>query len=149
MKYLIMMIVATVAISCAHKHDGAKTECTDCAKHDSADKAHECTSCDAHKNGHGSVTTPEAPTFMLAGDMVTQKISQEEFATLYTKNKEKLGKKCTTPAATYCGKTTKDMMVSETEASCLWTKVFRSTRESLPGLDGSSCAKMYKGFVKK
>ncbi len=85
----------------------------------------------------------------LMNDKITQKISQEEFTKLYSKNKETLGKNCTNPAMAYCGKTTKDMMVSESEVSCLWGKVFRSTRETLPELDGTTCAKTIKGFVKK
>jgi ABC-type Zn2+ transport system substrate-binding protein/surface adhesin len=168
MKFLVMMMITMMAVSCAHKHDGkchegaAKTECG-CDKEKSAGEKHGCSDGhehkshmkDAdhdhdhdgkHKHDHGAMTMPPTNTM---GDMVTQKISKEEFAKLYTKNKEKLGKSCTNPAMSYCGKTTKDMMVSENEASCLYTKVFRATRESLPELDGTSCAKMIKGFVKK
>jgi hypothetical protein len=170
MKFFLMMIVAVVAMSCAHKHDGAchdsaKSECG-CGKEKSGGDKHSCSDGHEHKShkneadhdhdhdgkhkhDHGAMTTPAATTALLMSDKVTRKISQEEFTQLYTKNKEKLGKSCTNPAMSYCGKTTKDMMVSEAEASCLWTKVFRATRESLPELDGSACAKMYKGFAKK
>ncbi len=157
MKFLVMMMIAMMAVSCAHKHGGgchdtAKTECG-CDKDKAATEKHDCAACegkkehkhDGHKHDHGATHTPASTM----SEMVTQKISQEEFSKLYTKNKEKLGKSCTNPAMSYCGKTTKDMMVSEAEASCLWTKVFRSTRESLPELDGTACAKTIKGFVKK
>lgn len=160
MKFLVMMMIAMMAVSCAHKHDGkchdaAKMECSH-EKDAPADKASECSACDAHK-GHGADATAhghdhsamQTPAAVMMSDKVTQQMSQEEFTKMYTKNKSKLGKSCTNPAMSYCGKTTKDMMVSETEASCLYTKVFRATRESLPELDGTSCAKMIKGFVKK
>ena len=166
MKFLVMMMIAMMAVSCAHKHGGgchdtAKTECG-CDKEKSGTAKHSCSDGhehkahknDAdhdhdhdgkHKHDHGATHTPASTM----SEMVTQKISQEEFSKLYTKNKDKLGKSCTNPAMSYCGKTTKDMMVSEAEASCLWTKVFRTTRESLPELDGTACAKTIKGFVKK
>jgi ABC-type Zn2+ transport system substrate-binding protein/surface adhesin len=159
MKYLMMMMLTVMAVSCAHKHGeqgSAKTECG-CEKDKSTEKAHDCANCDAHKgaehkhdatHGHDH-STMETPAATMMSDKVTRQMSQEEFAKLYTKNKEKLGKSCTNPAMSYCGKTTKDMMVSETEAGCLYTKVFRATRESLPELDGTACAKMIKGFVKK
>lgn len=76
-------------------------------------------------------------------------ISQDEFATVYAQNRDKIGKSCSAPAMKYCGKTTKDTNISETELACLWTKVFRVTRETLPELDGTPCAKMIKGFAKK
>lgn len=143
-------MVAMMAVSCAHKHGGGchDSEKKECCHKSAEEKQHDCPNCEgkkAHGHDHSKMETP-APTM---SDKVTQKISQEEFAQLYTKNKEKLGKSCTNPAMAYCGKTTKDMMVSENEASCLWTKVFRATRESLPELDGSACAKMIKGFAKK
>ena len=165
MKFLVMMMIAMMAVSCAHKHDGkchdaAKMECShDKDKTAVKDTDKECSACDAHK-GHGASngdaathghdhSAMETPAAVMMSDKVTQQMSQEEFTKMYTKNKSKLGKSCTNPAMSYCGKTTKDMMVSETEASCLYTKVFRATRESLPELDGTSCAKMIKGFVKK
>jgi hypothetical protein len=168
MKFLVMMMIAMMAVSCAHKHDGkchegaAKTECG-CDKEKSDSGKHSCSDGHEHKShkneadhdhdhdgkhqhDHSAMETPAA---VMMSDKVTQQMSQEEFTKMYTKNKAKLGKTCTNPAMSYCGKTTKDMMVSETEASCLYTKVFRATRESLPELDGTSCAKMIKGFVKK
>ena len=159
MKFLVMMMIAMMAVSCAHKHDGkchdgAKMECSH-DKDKTAEKDGECSACDAHKGHDGAATSGhdhsamETPAAVMMSDKVTQQMSQEEFTKMYAKNKTKLGKSCTNPAMSYCGKTTKDMMVSETEASCLYTKVFRATRESLPELDGSSCAKMIKGFVKK
>ena len=159
MKFLVMMMIAMMAVSCAHKHDGkchdgAKMECNH-DKDKTAGKDGECSACDAHKGHDGAATSGhdhsamETPAAVMMSDKVTQQMSQEEFTKMYAKNKTKLGKSCTNPAMSYCGKTTKDMMVSETEASCLYTKVFRATRESLPELDGTSCAKMIKGFVKK
>ena len=165
MKLLVMMMIAVLAVSCAHKHDGAchdgaKTECG-CDKEKSAAAGHECSSCDGHKghkheathghdanhkHDHGAM---HAPASMLMSDKVTQKISQEEFTKLFTTNKANFDKSCSVPAMSYCGKTTKDLMVTEAEASCLWTKVFRTTRESLPVLDGSACSKMIKSFAKK
>ncbi|MBY0385279.1 hypothetical protein K2X05_08985 [bacterium] len=151
MKYLMVLVLSVFLVSCAHKdhsscHDSAKMECG-CDK-PTADKKHDCPDCDGKKSHTQEHSKMEMPAATMS-EKVTQKISQEEFAQLYAKNKEKLGKSCTNPAMAYCGKTTKDMMVSENEASCLWTKVFRATRESLPELDGSTCAKMIKGFAKK
>ena len=125
MKYLMILVLSVFLVSCAHKDYSQ------------------------HSHDHSQMEKPAGTTIDLMSEKVTQKISQEEFTQLYTKNKEKIGKSCTAPAMSYCGKTTKDMMVSENEASCLWTKVFRVTRESLPELDGSTCAKMIKGFAKK
>lgn len=155
MKYLMIFVLSVFLVSCAHKDHSS---CTDCAKMEcgcdksAKEKKHDCPNCEGkktHSHDHSKMET--APPMMsdTMSEKVTQKISQEEFAQLYTKNKEKLGKSCTNPAMAYCGKTTKDMMVSENEATCLWTKVFRATRESLPELDGSACAKMIKGFAKK
>jgi hypothetical protein len=119
-----------------HDHDKQKREC--CSEK----------TCSDHK-GHAGHESCQMDTNALMSDKITQKISQEEFAKLYTTNKEKLGKTCTTPAMTYCGKTTKDTMISEGEASCLWTKVFRVSRDTMPELDGTPCAKMIKSFAKK
>lgn len=153
MKYLMILVLSVFMVSCAHKDHSS---CHD----ESAEKKHDCPNCEGkkthshegeghHKHDHSKMETPPPAMSDTMSEKVTQKISQEEFMQLYTKNKEKLGKNCTVPAMSYCGKTTKDMVVSENEASCLWTKVFRATRESLPILDGSACAKMIKGFAKK
>jgi hypothetical protein len=157
MKFLFLVMMTVFVGACAHKHqghEGSKTECgcnttnenksekkeCDCAK----DQKHEA--CDHHEGHSGHAAVTENP---LMSDKITQQISQEEFNKIYTKNKTKLGKQCTNQAMTYCGKTTKDMMVSETEASCLWTKVFRASRDTMPELDGTACAKTIKGFAKK
>ncbi len=159
MKYLLVVMMTVLVSACAHKHHGdmgADSGCNKtaeenkncgCAMQKKDDKKHECANCEG-KNTYDHHHHGEAMSALM-GPKVTQQISNEEFTKLYTQNKEKLGKTCNNPAMTYCGKTTKDMMVSEAEASCLWTKVFRVTRETLPELDGSACAKMIKGFAKK
>lgn len=157
MKYLLVIMMTVFVSSCAHhKHGEMGADCgcnktaeekksCGCGMHKTDEQKHECKDCDGKKahHHHDEAMNP------LMSAKVTQQISSEEFTKIYSQNKEKLGKSCTTPAMTYCGKTTKDMMVSESEASCLWTKVFRATRETLPELDGSACAKMIKGFAKK
>lgn len=158
MKFLFVVLTSVVFVACAHKghhecgghegahHDHAKMEKSaecGCSMSGSGEKKKDCPVCEGKNTMHNHDAAP------LMSDKITQKISQEEFSKLYTKNKETLGKTCANSAMAYCGKTTKDMMVSEAEASCLWSKVFRSTRETLPELDGTTCAKTIKGFVKK
>lgn len=75
-------------------------------------------------------------------------ISRAEFAKIYSENKEKIGETCSAPAMKYCNKATKDLNVTEAEVTCLWTKVFRVSRERLPELDGTPCASMIKSFAK-
>ncbi len=178
MKYLFLVMMTVFVGACAHKHhghDGAKTECgcdasaeksgamnngekKECncgmkegGAHEGCNHHGEQKTCCAEKackhEGHQACTAET--TSLLMSDKITQKISQEEFTKIYAKNKSTLGQKCTNQAMTYCGKTTKDMMVSETEASCLWSKVFRASRDTMPELDNTPCAKTIKGFVKK
>jgi hypothetical protein len=159
-------------------HDHAKVEqdknCGGCAHHDKAHKGENCNSCGT-KDGcsascegekkergccsdnktcstkdakNGEVCTAEATT-LENSPKILKNISQEEFSKVYTANKEKIGQSCSNPAMTYCGKTTKDLNVTQNELTCLWTKVFRVTRETLPELDGTPCSKMIKGFAKK
>lgn len=173
--YVIFAVFCLAA--CSHKHDHnhegghdhAKMEqhasCAGCAHHDKSDKEGACTACKGESvkersccsegkscadKEAGACTADTAATTALANTpKILKNISQEEFAAIYAKNSEKLGKKCSAPAQKYCGKTTKDVNVTENEVACLWTKVFRVTRETLPELDGTPCAKMIKGFAKK
>lgn len=158
-------------------HDHSKMEqhkeCTSCDHHDKSHKGGECAGCEDKakcsadcKSGTKergccsegkSCGTKEGATGgamcgvgeLESNQALLQNITQEEFAKLYTKNKSQIGKTCTAPAMEYCGKTTKDLNVTESELSCLWTKVFRVTRERLPQLDGSPCANMIQKFAKK
>ncbi len=143
-----------------HAQPADKGSCTVCNK--DGDEGAQCAECKAadkkaesccaagktctHKDG---ASCSAEVAHITTSPKLLKSISQEEFSKVYGKNREQLGQKCSTPAQKYCGKTTKDINVNETEAACLWTKVFRSTRESLPELDGTPCAKMIKGFAKK
>lgn len=174
MKMISIIFAVLFFAACGHKHhdhnhnhdgghDHSKMEqhatCAGCDHHDKADKGAACAGCKADpskektccaegKCADGSCAA-ETATGLANNPKLLKNISQEEFATVYSKNRDQLGKKCSTPAMKYCGKTTKDVGVTEGEVACLWTKVFRVTRESLPELDGTPCAKMIKGFAKK
>jgi len=80
---------------------------------------------------------------------LTQPITPDELAKLYTANKKQLGKTCSSAASAYCGKVSRDLNVTQDEVSCLWSKVFRVTRETLPRLDNTDCAKLLQKFAKK
>lgn len=159
-------------------HDHSKMEqdktCSGCAHHDKDHKGEACAECGTKEGctagcegakkdrvccSEGkSCSTDEASSAEVCkaetsplenNPKVLKNISQEEFAKVYTKNKTKIGQSCSAPAMKYCGKTTKDLNVTEGELTCLWTKVFRVTRETMPELDGTPCSKMIKGFAKK
>ena len=90
-----------------------------------------------------------AQTSALAQEWTFTGITKEEFKTAYTKNKTELGKTCTPAAQEYCGKTTKDIGVTEGEATCLMAKTQRVTREVLPKLDKTPCAKLLTKIATK
>lgn len=160
MKYVLMLAIAVLFSACSHKH-----ECGNCE----SEKA------EAHAGhaAHAAAAAPAAPAdrkccsdgtncgeakdggvckadagIAVASD-VTQQISKEELTKMYTAKKRQLGKSCSSAASAYCGKVTRDLNVTEEEVSCLWNKVFRSSRETLPKLDGTDCAKMIKSFAAK
>lgn len=169
MKVLMMIAFTLFVGACAHKHgcsQGAEQKDCACDKKEAGMKAHDCADCEGGKKekkeccsdktckheGHKACTADTSAAvpavFPLMSGAVTKNVSQEEFSQIYTKNKENLAKHCTSSAVAYCGKITKDMMVSESEASCLWSKVYRVTREALPQLDGTPCAKTIKSLKK-
>lgn len=158
-------------------HDHAKVSqdgaCVGCAHHDKDHKGGDCTDCKKECaagcekpttkergccSDDKSCSTTDAKTNAAMckatssplenNPRILKNISQEEFAKVFSTNKDKIGQTCSSPAMKYCGKTTKDMNVTEGEMTCLWTKVFRVTRERLPELDGTPCASMIKGFAK-
>ncbi len=140
---------AKPACGCGAKTD-AKQECSK----DCKDKAKGDRKCCSEKKACATTDGKDAAacsmeTATTTKDNLLAKISGEDLTKAYTTNKDKLGKTCSAAASAYCGKTSRDMMINETELSCLWTKVFRATRETLPKLDGTDCAKMIKTFAKK
>jgi hypothetical protein len=129
------------------KDCGSKEGCSECKmKGKEADCCKEGKAC--KKDGKAGAMCTSASS-LENNPRILKNISQEDFAKVYSDNKDKLGKSCSAPAMKYCGKSTKDLMITEGELSCLWTKVFRVSRERLPELDGSPCATMIKGFIKK
>lgn len=142
-----------------HKEDKKEHKCSACADKDKSKCAGECKkdgkACGCKHEGKSCGTDGAKGAMCSASESlennqaILKNISQDEFTKLYAKNKTQIGKTCTTPAMEYCGKTTKDLNVSESELTCLWTKVFRVTRERLPQLDGTPCATMIQKFAKK
>lgn len=172
MKFLFLVSLVFFLGACAQKHshghnhegghDHAKMEqdkaCGGCGHHDQAHGGGNCSDCKSGvKNRECCSDTKtceskEAAAQCTAASMNAipdfHNISKEEFVKTYTKKKDKIGPACSNPAMKYCDKSTKDLNVSESEFACLWSKVFRVTRERLPDLDGTPCAKMIKSFAK-
>lgn len=175
MRFLFLVSIVMFIGACSHKHshnhdgghDHSKMEqdksCAGCAHHDKNHKDGDCAECGkekargccsddkscSSKDATGTAICSAEASALENNPKILKNISKEEFAKVYSTNKEKIGQVCSQPAMKYCGKTTKDMNVSEGELTCLWTKVFRVTREILPELDGTPCSKMIKGFAKK
>lgn len=150
MRFLFLVSIVLFVGACSHKHHDHHDHAGHGDHHKSAEGCNHKT--DAEKKDANCGCEPEKPapeTSLENNPKVLKNISQEDFAKVYAKNKEKIGQSCSAPAMKYCGKTTKDLNVTEGELTCLWTKVFRVTREVMPELDGTPCAKMIKGFAKK
>lgn len=164
MKYILLLSVLLFVSACGHKHgdhkhEGTKAEDCGCGHHE-AEKKHCDGKCD-HTEGtphHGEkdhdcaacAHHTEKKAWDLSGNaQLSASISEEDFQKGYLSNSAKLGLSCTSAAQEYCGKTTKDMMVTEQEVGCLWAKAHRVTREKLPKLDKTACEKLLKGMVAK
>lgn len=155
----LICVLALAACSSTSKTETAKESCGACAGTEKKDCGGDCAGKEGHKcdgackTNHGGAehhaTALPVEAWPLDAAHVKGRISQEEFQAALTKNQEKLNKSCVAPAQKYCGKETKDMMVSQTEVVCLYTKVNRVTREKLPQLDGTPCANLIKGMTPK
>jgi hypothetical protein len=138
MKFLMMLTAALLFTACAHKgHKNCGGEGHKC------EKDQNCGKCDGEKKEScpecaASEAATAAPAWNLNG------ITKEQFQAAYNKEKTKLNKNCVKAATEYCGKTTKDLQITETEAMCLWEKSNRVTREVLPQLDKTKCDKTLK-----
>ncbi|MCB9072222.1 MAG: hypothetical protein H6623_01275 [Bdellovibrionaceae bacterium] len=174
MRFLHLIAILLFISACSHGQAPSETSgqeqtaSCNCAEHDKDHEHHDCSSCAAHGAckecnhdkkerhccGESCAEKKDDKAMCTAGSelsnnpRILKNISPEAFAQAYEKNKETLGKKCSIPATKYCGKTTKDLMVTEAEVSCLWKKVFRVTREQLPELDNTPCAKLIKKMAK-
>ncbi len=160
MKFLmgLFLVCGLAACSSTAQKTEAKEECQTCADSEKKEKcdcsehkdkaAHQCGSEDGCKGHHGdkghqAMALP-AEAWPLDAAHIKGRISQDQFMASLSKNQEKINKSCLAPAQKYCGKETKDMNVSTNEVVCLYTKVNRVTREKLPQLDGTPCAKLIK-----
>ncbi|MBY0451500.1 MAG: hypothetical protein K2P92_00605 [Bdellovibrionaceae bacterium] len=158
----LVLVFGFVACSSAKKDEAASKDCAVCAgseskadckceDHKAGQSCEHGTSCKDQHGSHGSkgheATALPAEAWTLDQPHMKQRITQHEFQTALGKSQEKLNKSCVAPAQKYCGKTTKDMAVTESEVVCLYTKVHRVTREKLPQLDGTPCAKLIKGMT--
>ena len=124
MKYVLILTAALLVSACSSTHKKDGDACCGGAK-------------------EASTHAPAAETATAATDAVTAG-AKEEIAKIYTSQKAKLGKTCSAAASAHCGKVTRDLNITEGELSCLWGKVFRTTKEAIPDLDGSACAKLIK-----
>jgi len=132
---------------CCKKMKNGKNK--DCCAGADAPKGDRHGASEGAKCAKGSEATCMADTWALSSPKLMAQINQEDFTKAYNANKDALGKSCSTAATTYCGKTTAAGTISEGDLNCLWTKVFRVTRESLPKLDNTDCANMIKKIAKK
>lgn len=156
MKYILFFAAAVLFSACSHGHkheghdhaaahqhaDGSACGCSDKdakAAHHHEAKDHKCDKCEGKADKCDKCAAAAAPA-----EWNINGITQAEFKTAYTKRSAELGKVCTAAAQEYCGKTTKDMGVTEEEVTCLLAKTQRVTREVLPKLDKTPCAKVLK-----
>jgi hypothetical protein len=65
-------------------------------------------------------------------------------AEIYSVQRRNIDKHCSAVAAVHCGKTSRDMRVSRSEFSCLYSLTTRLTKNAIAGLDGSQCDRIIK-----
>ncbi len=163
MKYILMLAAALLFSACSstghhhahgdhgkhHAHGEGKSECGDSCDTKKSDCDGACDVKKEEKKSDCGCDASAGDTVKAAAAAATPVMAKEEITKLYTANKAKLGKSCSPAASAYCGKVTRDLNVTEDELSCLVDKVYRTTKDALPKLDNSECAKMIKKIAKK
>lgn len=158
MKHIIFLAAALLFAGCntahkahdhgaeaGHEHGGEECGCAEGSGHHEHGEKHD------HKHGaEAAAATPTAPAWNLSGNpQLKAEISEADFVKAYVDKHTQFGKKCSAAASEYCGKTSKDLAVTQEEVACLWSKAHRVTRETLSQLDKTPCEKLLKNMAPK